>query len=268
MPALRNTKHEKFAIDIAKGIAPAQAYVNVGYSGRSWRGAAASASRLLKIVAIADRIDEISASIAGGVQAKSGRDWRVVLHDTAARLFQNREARAKDPAILKAPGGDTGVATITVPALRNTKHEKFAIEIAKGIAPAQAYINVGYSGRSSRGAAASASRLLKIVAIADRKAEILATIAAGAIQAGIGNRDWRMMQLQDIMTGLLAIRDARAKDPAILTAPGGATGLVTIAIRMIQNTAGQRVPITEYSVDAALLRELNSTLRQASKEFG
>jgi hypothetical protein len=268
-PYLRNAKHENFAIEIAKGIAPAQAYINVGYSGRSSRGAAASASRLLKTVAIAHRIAEISVPTAAGVlQAEIGNcAWLVVLHDTAARLFKARDARTKEPAIPKAPGGDTGLVTITVPALRNPKHEKFAVEIAQGIAPAQAYVNVGYSGRSWRGAAASASRLQKTVAIADRKAEISATIAAGAIQAGIGNRNWRMMQLQDIVDGLFAICDARAKDPVILKAPGGATGFVTITIRMIQNTAGQRVPLIEHSVDAALIRELRSTLRQASKEF-
>jgi hypothetical protein len=35
---------------------------------------------------------------------------------------------------------------------------------------------------------------------------------------------------------------------------------------MIQNAAGQRVPLIEHSVDTAI-REFKSTLRQASKEF-
>ena len=123
----------------------------------------------------------------------------------------------------------------------------------------------GYKGK---GANASATRLLKIAAINARIAEILATISAAVIKAEIANRDWRVMQLHDITARLHRIRDARAKDPAILKAPGGDTGFVTVTVRTVEGSDGRRVPVIEHAVDTGLIREIKATLRQASEELG
>jgi hypothetical protein len=122
MPALTNLKHERFAIGMAKNVAgadKAQVYIDAGYKAKDRRSAEACAGRLLLNVAICARIAEIAATITAGVIKSeiANKDWRTVkLHDVNADIDRIRAARAKDPTILKCPGGDTGwvVATARV----------------------------------------------------------------------------------------------------------------------------------------------------------
>ena len=65
MPELSKPNYERFAIEIAKGVAPAEAYANAGYSRK---GAEKSASRLLTNAKIRQRIAEIRATITAGHQ--------------------------------------------------------------------------------------------------------------------------------------------------------------------------------------------------------
>jgi hypothetical protein len=113
MPVLTKPKYEMFAIEIAKGATVVDAYVNAGYSRK---GAERSASRLLMNAKIVARIGEIRATLIAGVIKTeiANKDWRVMkLHDIAQRLESIRDARAKDPTILKCPGGDTGFVQAT-----------------------------------------------------------------------------------------------------------------------------------------------------------
>lgn len=59
MPVLDNSRHEKFAQEIAKGTAIGEAYVLAGYDGENASAAAASASRLLKTAKIQHRVSEL-----------------------------------------------------------------------------------------------------------------------------------------------------------------------------------------------------------------
>jgi hypothetical protein len=56
MPALPNPRHEHFAVLIAGGTPPTQAYLAAGFSGR---GTAQSASRLARVAAVAKRIADL-----------------------------------------------------------------------------------------------------------------------------------------------------------------------------------------------------------------
>ena len=56
MPALSNPRHEHFAVLVAGGVPPTQAYLAAGFSGK---GAAQSASRLVRVAAVANRIAEL-----------------------------------------------------------------------------------------------------------------------------------------------------------------------------------------------------------------
>ena len=115
-------KHELFAIGLAKGLKPAEAYVSAGYKRG---GAGVSASRLWQNANIRARVAELRAGITAAVVADiikteiGSRDARVVAKsDRWKALQQIREARSKDPGILKAPGGHTGFVQVTVRTVR------------------------------------------------------------------------------------------------------------------------------------------------------
>jgi phage terminase small subunit len=56
MPALPNLRHEHFAVLVGGGTPTTQAYLAAGFSGK---GAAQSASRLVRVAAVANRIAEL-----------------------------------------------------------------------------------------------------------------------------------------------------------------------------------------------------------------
>lgn len=64
MAELKNTRHEKFAQLYAQGIAGAVAYQQAGFSCKTNDVASAAATRLLKDVKVATRIDELKAEAA------------------------------------------------------------------------------------------------------------------------------------------------------------------------------------------------------------
>jgi hypothetical protein len=66
MPVLENWRHELFARSIARGDSATQAYVGAGYSDK---GASGNANKLLKVDAVAARIDEL---IRDGIDGQPG----------------------------------------------------------------------------------------------------------------------------------------------------------------------------------------------------
>src|SRR4051812_19216304 len=62
MPALWNPRHERFAALVAGGMTITQAYLAAGFSGK---GAAQSASRLVRVAAVANRVAELRNSVNG-----------------------------------------------------------------------------------------------------------------------------------------------------------------------------------------------------------
>ena len=59
MPPLENLKHEKFCVGVATGLSQAEAYRRAGYKVRTGPSAVAAASRLLTVVSVMDRLDEL-----------------------------------------------------------------------------------------------------------------------------------------------------------------------------------------------------------------
>lgn len=64
MAGLKNNKHEKFAQLVAQGMSQGVAYQQAGFSCKNSDVASAAATRLLKDVKVATRIDELKAEAA------------------------------------------------------------------------------------------------------------------------------------------------------------------------------------------------------------
>ncbi len=64
MPALPNTQHEKFVLELLSGKSQADAYMAAGYKAKSTGVASAAATRLLKDTAIQQRITELQTKAA------------------------------------------------------------------------------------------------------------------------------------------------------------------------------------------------------------
>lgn len=144
--------------------------------------------------------------------------------------------------------------------LKSVKHEKFAIGIAKGLSPAQAYKGAGYKGG---GHAASGSKLQNMPLVSQRIAEIREKISekviTSTVEFEIGDRNHRVKALQDRVLAMRQIVSERSQDPEVQSIPGGRTGHVVLTWRNSKKVA---------EVDIALLRELRAHEEQAARELG
>lgn len=68
MPALLNSKQERFAVAYSQGHTGAESYRQAGYAVTAQGSAASGANRLLRIPEVADRIQELQAAVADRVQ--------------------------------------------------------------------------------------------------------------------------------------------------------------------------------------------------------
>ena len=92
---------------------------------------------------------------------------------------------------------------------------------------------------------------------------------------GLADQDFRLRNENDRYNRLRAIINARAKDPQMLEAPGGKTGLLTVTYKSqtTMDYGGEEAvkiveQIPEYEVDTGLLREMRGLEEQAARELG
>jgi hypothetical protein len=143
-----------------------------------------------------------------------------------------------------------------MPVLSNSKHEQFALAIAKGESLAEAYISAGYS---ERGAKQSAARLLRNANIRARVAQIPAELSVGTIALEISSRNARVRALQDRWDRMRQVIEERAASPDFDKVPGGTTGLLCRDLRC------KDTPV--YKLDTGLLAELRAHEQQAAQEL-
>jgi hypothetical protein len=150
--------------------------------------------------------------------------------------------------------------------LDNSKHEHFAQAVAKGVSPSKAYTSAGYSGK---GAAASATRMLKNANICGRIKELQTELSAGTIALEISSRNARVQALQERWDKMRQVITERAvhyakggDDESDAIVPGGETGL------LVKDFKGKEADQPVYKVDTGLLAELRNHEKQAAEELG
>ena len=143
--------------------------------------------------------------------------------------------------------------------LDNSKHEHFALLVAKGVSASKAYVSVGYS---VKGSAPSASRLLTNAKVCARIRELQETFSAGTIALEISNRNARVKALQNRWDRMRRVIDERAASPDFAEVPGGITGL------LVKDYKGKAADTLVYKVDTGLLAELRNHEKQAAEELG
>jgi phage terminase small subunit len=144
-----------------------------------------------------------------------------------------------------------------MPVLAQPKHEQFAQSVAKGISATAAYISAGYS---KAGAAASASRLMTNANVSARIKELKTAAAANVVKVEIRKRSARVQVLQNIVDRLYRLTEARALKYA--DHPGGATGM------LVKEHRGKNGQQEIWKFDAALVAQINATLKQVAIEVG
>lgn len=95
MPTLPNTRHERFAQELAKGASQAEAYRLAGYDGTD-AAMEASASRLVRNVKVAARVAEL--------QAKAAERAEITVADITNRLLAiaTKAEKSSDAPMLQA----------------------------------------------------------------------------------------------------------------------------------------------------------------------
>lgn len=141
--------------------------------------------------------------------------------------------------------------------LENSKHELFAQSVATGISATGAYTSVGYS---EAGAAASASRLRSDANVSARIEELKTSMAEGVVEVDIRKRTARVQILENNLNWMLGLIEARSVEHA--AHPGGDTGLLAKDYR------GKNAEQEIWKVDAALVTQINATMKQAAIEEG
>jgi phage terminase small subunit len=141
--------------------------------------------------------------------------------------------------------------------LDNTKHEQFAQSVATGISATEAYTSVGYS---EAGAAASASRLLTDASVSARIEELKTSIAEGVVEVEIRKRSSRVQVLEDNLNRMCGLIEARALEYS--DHPGGASGM------LVKDYRGKNAEQEIWKLDAALVSQINATMKQAAIEEG
>ena len=110
MSALHNSRHEQFAHLVASGKTPAEAYVAVGYAGKT---AYTCGPRLLKKVSVQARVSELQQTVATAAVTRAALDREFVLRelmDNALKAKQNHEWSASNRA-LELLGKELGMFT-------------------------------------------------------------------------------------------------------------------------------------------------------------
>jgi len=149
--------------------------------------------------------------------------------------------------------------------LTNSKHEKFAQAVAKGVSASAAYVAAGYSKAS---AGSNATRMMENEGVSARIAELQAVLAAGTIALEISSRNARVQALQDRWVRLRRVITERAEyylateDPYDKAIPGGATGL------LCKMYVGKEADQPVYKVDTGTLAQLLAHEKQAAEELG
>src|ERR1039457_734688 len=120
-----------------------------------------------------------------------------------------------------------------------------------------AYTAVGYS---EAGAAASASRLLSDTNVSARIEELKTSIAEGVVEVDIRQRPARVQVLENNLNCMLGLIEARGVEHADY--PGGDTGM------LVKDYRGKNAEREIWKLDAALVRQINATMKQAAIEEG
>ena len=151
-----------------------------------------------------------------------------------------------------------------MPVLTTSKHEQFALHVAKGASLTKAYILAGYSKANANSAA---HRLCANVRVCARIRELQQTLAEATIALEISNRNARVKALQERWDWLRAaidkLRQERGADMADV--PGGSTGL------LCRDFKGKDADREISRVDNGLvnlLAALRAHEEQAAKELG
>jgi hypothetical protein len=119
---LKNENHEKFCNFTSAGMSPTDAYIAAGYVPSSRDAARAAASKLLRVPSVAARMAELQPLIDARLQEGAKEIAQVVEDELTTslgrvlslairhrKMLEVIEARAKDPDIQWAPGGNTGM---------------------------------------------------------------------------------------------------------------------------------------------------------------
>jgi len=99
--------------------------------------------------------------------------------------------------------------------------------------------------------------------IVERIVELTQIYADKALKTGLAQRDKRVAVLRQMHDKLLQIVEERAADPRLESVPGGQTGLVVRAVKVI----GKQVHET-FVTDTKLVKELRETGEQIARELG
>jgi len=92
MPALKNSQHERFVLELLAGATQTDAYIAAGYKVKNAGAAAAAASRLLKQPEISERLEELKKSAEKA--AIDDTSLTLAEHMTMLRVLRD-EARAE-----------------------------------------------------------------------------------------------------------------------------------------------------------------------------
>ena len=146
-----------------------------------------------------------------------------------------------------------------MPVLDNPKHEKFALSMAQGQAPAEAYVGAGYAERC---AAQNANRFTKNEKIQARIREIRTMMSRELIALEITNRNNRLQAIQHRWDLMREVIFERGRHEDYQRVPGGSTGLLTLDYK--GKDANQPI----YRFDAPLMAEMRLAEKQAAIEMG
>lgn len=108
MPALKNAKHETFALGIFEGKSGRQAYLDAGYNS-SPEAADAAASRLLKAVKVASRVNELRERVAK--TAVRNKKWFLEEMEKAAMLAREDKQHSASIRALELGGREHNAFT-------------------------------------------------------------------------------------------------------------------------------------------------------------
>lgn len=106
------------------------------------------------------------------------------------------------------------------------------------------------------------TRWKQVPLFAARVAELRAAFARSVESRGIASLQARLAALQDLYDRQQQIVAGRAGDMA--TVPGGASGLLVRQYKQVTKEDYRE----EYQFDAALVREIRETMKQAAQELG
>jgi hypothetical protein len=99
--------------------------------------------------------------------------------------------------------------------------------------------------------------------MAERIAELTAIYAEKALKEGLALRENRLAVLGELHEKLLTIVAERAADPMLAAVPGGKTGLVVRATKVV----GKQV-YESFHTDTKLVKELRGVEEQIARELG